>query len=85
MTAKLEKYDDTYFSNHNLILFGIVASSGSFQYHIETKTQEDVVFITLVKKTTIIITEDMAYYNVFVEVDKDYENFVFDERTIIIR
>lgn len=85
MTAKLEKYDDTYFSNHNLILFGIVASSGSFQYHIEIKTQEDVVFITLVKKTTIIITEDMAYYNVFVEVDKDYENFVFDERTIIIR
>ncbi|HZK39204.1 MAG TPA: hypothetical protein VFD23_03495 [Clostridia bacterium] len=66
-----DKYDDTYFEDHTLVLILTQESSGSVRYELTKVTQNsDAVDVTVRRDVPRTGTADMAQWHIFLELDK---------------
>ena len=71
LTSILPRYDGGYFENHALIVVPIEASSGSYWFNVTDVTMNDNgVTVCIDKFSPEVVTCDMAYWYVFVNVSK---------------
>ena len=71
LTRILPRYDGGYFEDHGLIVIPIEASSGSYWYRVtDVTTDENGVTVAIDKFSPEVVTCDMAYWYIFVNVSK---------------
>ena len=67
----IEKYDEEYFRNNNLVLVLLEESSGSIRHNLEKfDINNNIIEISIVKKIPDICTCDMAGWHIIIEVNK---------------
>ncbi len=82
-----DKYDETYFETKSLVLFMVDARSGSIRHLVKSvgiaeEDGEEKLVITITSQVPEVMTDDIAYWICFVELEK--ENVVEDVEDIII-
>lgn len=70
----IEKYDEEYFKENNLVIIYLTEASGSITHDIkDISISEETINIDIVKKSTQYLTWDMAGWLLILEVDNSIE------------